>query len=84
MGYGRLVCSQKWLSDMSKLRGMPADPRCTSVCMAVNKTLHEWVKTAGVLASLPVSKLFHGVGYAIIPHLKEDHQGYLLIRKSGP
>jgi len=43
--------------------------------MAVNKTLHEWVKTAGVLASLPVSKLFHGVGLAIIPHLERGPSG---------
>ena len=45
----------------------------------VTDTVFEWVKTVGVLASLPVSWLFLGVGYAIISHLKEDIQGYLLI-----
>ena len=33
----------------------------------------------GVSAFLPVSWLFHVVGYAIIPHLKEDIQGFLLM-----
>ena len=32
-----------------------------------------------VSASLSVTWLFVGVGEAIIPHLKEDIQGYLLI-----
>ena len=32
-----------------------------------------------VSASLPVTWLFVGVGEAIIPHLKEDIQGYLLM-----
>ena len=84
MRYGGMICLKALQSDRPKWGGMHADPRWMSVCNTVNKTMLERVKTGGVSASLPVSWLFLWVEYAIIPHLKEDIQGYLLIGKSGP
>ena len=40
------------------------------------------VKTRGCLSSQTVIWLFVGVGEAIVPHLKEDIQGYLLLYES--
>ena len=79
MGYGGLICSKRLQSDRPKWRGMPADPRRTSLCKAVSKTMLEWCENRRCLSSQTVTWLFVGVGEAIIPHLKEDIQGYLLI-----
>ena len=58
---------------------MPADPRRTSLCKAVSKTMLEMRENRRCLSFQTVIWLFVGVGEAIIPHLKEDIQGYLLI-----
>ena len=59
---------------------MPADPRRTSLCRAVSKTILIWGKTGSDPAFQAVIWLFLGIGQAIIPHLKEDIQGYLLTK----
>ena len=43
------------------------------------KTLLIWFEKGSGPAFMAVIWLFPGVGKAIIPHLKEDIQGYLLI-----
>ena len=58
---------------------MHADPSWTSLCKAVSKTMLELDENRRCLSSQGVTLLFVGVGEAIIPHLKEDIQGYLLI-----
>ena len=58
---------------------MPADPRKTSLCKTVNKTIVLSSEKGSALAILAVIWLLVGVGQAIIPHLKEDIQGYLLM-----
>ena len=77
--YSGLVYSKGLQNDRPKCRGMPADPRRTTVCKTVSKTSLEWCVNRRCLSSLPVTWLFLGVGCAFIPHLKEDIQGYLLI-----
>ena len=84
MGYGGLICSKRLQSDRPKWRGMPADPRRASLCKAVSKTILIWSENRGCLSFQTVTWLFVGVGQAIIPHLKEEIQGYLLILKSRP
>ena len=58
---------------------MYADPSWTSLCKTVSKTMLESDENRRCLSSQTVTWLFVGVGEAIIPHLKEDIQGYLLI-----
>ena len=82
--YGGLICIKAFQSDIPKWGGLFADPRWTSVCKTEAKQWLSGVKTGGVSASLPVTWLFLWVGYAIIPLMKEDIQGYMLIWKSGP
>ena len=82
--YGSLIYSKGLQSERPKWRGMHADPSWTSLCKAVSKTILEWCENRRSLSFLPVTWLFVGVGQAIIPHLKEEIQGYLLIWKSGP
>ena len=77
--YSGLVYSKGLQNDRPKCRGMPADPRRTTVCKTVSKTSLEWCVNRRCLSSLPDTLLFLGVGCATIPHLKEDIQGYLLI-----
>ena len=78
--YSSLIYSKGLQSDRPKCRGMPADPRRTSLCKAVSKTILIWGETGSDPAFLAVIWLFLGIGQAtIIPHLKEDIQGYLLI-----
>ena len=42
MGYGGLICSKALQSDRPKWGGMYADPRWTSLCKTVSKTMLEW------------------------------------------
>ena len=79
MGYGGLIWSKRLQSDSLKCRGMPADPRWASLCKTVSKTMLELGENRRCLSFQTVTWLFVGVGYAFIPHLKEDIQGYLLI-----
>ena len=41
------------------------------------------MKTGVAEASLAVTWLILGIGKAVIPHLKEGNQGYMLIQKLG-
>ena len=84
MGYGGMICSKALLSDKPKREGRYADPRWTTVCNTVSKTMLEWGENRRCLRSLPIIWMFLWVENAIIPHLKEEIQGYLLILKLGP
>ena len=84
MRYCGHICSKGLQSGRQKWGGMSADPRRTTVCKTVSKTMLEWCENKRYLSSLPVTWLFSRVVLGIIPHLKEDIQGYLLIWKSGP
>ena len=66
-------------NDRPKWRGVYADPRWTTVCKTVSKTILIWSEKRGCLSSQTVTWLFLWVGYAFTPHLKEDIQGYLLM-----
>ena len=79
MRYGGHICSKGLQSDRPKCRGMPADPRRTTVCKTVSKRSLEWCENRRCLSSQTITWLFVGVWEAIIPHLKEDIKGYLLI-----
>ena len=78
--YGRLICSKGLESERPKWRGMLAKVSRASLCNTVSKTFLEWCENWRCLSFLPVIWLFLWVGQAIIPHLKEDIQGYLLIK----
>ena len=60
---------------------MSAYPRWTSLYKTVSKARLESDENRRFLSSQTVTWLFVGVGEAIIPHLKEDIQGYLLTKK---
>ena len=79
MGYGGMICSNSLLSDKPKREGGYADPRWTTVCNTVSKTMLEWGENRRCLSSQTFTWLFVGLGEAIIPHLREEIQGYLLI-----
>ena len=63
---------------------MLADPGATNQKQEAKQQYWREVKTGGCLSSQSVTWLFVGVGQAIIPHLKEEIQGYLLISKYTP
>ena len=58
---------------------MLAEVSQTSLCKTVSKTILFGCEKGTAPAFLAVTWLFLGVEQAIIPHLKEDIQGYLLI-----
>ena len=79
MGYGGLICSKALLSDEPKWGGRYADPRWMTVWKTVGKTMLDWGENRRCPRSLPIIWMFLWVENAIIPHLKEEIQGYLLI-----
>ena len=71
MRYGSLVCSKQWLCE-------------TQICWGMffrleETTVLERQENRGCLSFLSATWLFLGVRWAIIPHLKEDVKGYVLI-----
>ena len=58
---------------------MLADPGATQQKREAKQQYWREVKTGGSISSQSFTWLFDGVGQAIIPHLKEDIQGYILI-----
>ena len=79
MAFSGLICSKGLQSDRPKWRGRLAEVSQTSLCKTVSKTIQNWCEKGSVPAFLAVTWLYLGTGQAIIPHLKEDIQGYLLI-----
>ena len=79
MVYGGFMCCQRLQSDRPKWRGSLAEVSQTSLCRTVSKAIQFGSEKWTAPAILAVTWLFLGVGQAIIPHLKEDIQGYLLI-----
>ena len=79
MGYGRLTCYKGLQSDRLKCLRVWVESSQTSLCKSVSKTIQNLCEKGSAPAFLAVTLLFLGVGQAIIPHLKEDIQGYLLI-----
>ena len=75
MRYGSIVSSKKWPSER---------PNCGDMFLRLQgMTVVEWSENRCCLRSLAVTCLFLRVTWAIIPHQKEDIQGYLLIYKFG-
>ena len=81
MGYGSLIYFKGLQNDRPKYRGMLAEVSQTSLCKSVSKTTPFGCEKGSASAFLPVTWLFLWVMQAILPHLKEDIQGYLLIWK---
>ena len=79
MVYGGFMCCQRLQSDRPKWRGSLAEVSQTSLCRTVSKAIQFHSEKCTAPAILAVTWLFLGVGQAIIPHLKEDIRGYLLI-----
>ena len=83
MRYGSLISFGEWLSDILKWRGMFADPRSAHCAKQFAKQFLFYCENGSSQGFLHVTQMFVGVGQAIIPYLKEEIQGYLLIWKSG-
>ena len=79
MGYCSLICYKGLQSERAKCLRELVEVSQTSLCKTVSKTMMFSGEKGSVSAFLAVTWLFLGVGQAIIPHLKEDIQGYLLI-----
>ena len=79
MGYGVLICSKGLQSDRPKCLRLLVEAGWMSLCKTVSKTMLEWDENRRSLSSLPAIWLFLLVWNTIIPHMKEDIQGYLLI-----
>ena len=71
MRYGSLVCSKQWLCETQNCWGM--------FLRLEETTVLERQENRGCLSFLSATWLFLGVRWAIIPHLKEDVKGYVLI-----
>ena len=79
MGYCSLICYKGLQSERAKCLRELVEVSQTSLCKTVSKTILFGCEKGSASAFLAVSWLFLGVGQAIIPHLKENIQGYLLI-----
>ena len=84
IGNCRLTCYKGLQSDRLKCLRVWVESSQTSLCKSVSKTILFGCEKESAPAFLSVILLFLRVQQAIIPHLKEDIQGYLLIGKSGP
>ena len=79
MGYCSLICLKGLQNERPKCLRELAEVSQTSLCRTVSKAIQFGSEKWTAPAILAVTWLFLGVGQAIIPHLKEDIQGYLLI-----